>query len=199
MSETVKLKANDGHEFDAYVARPEGKPRAGLVVVQEAFGVNHHIRSVADRYAQDGFLAVAPALFDRYERGVQLGYDGADMQKAMSFLPKLNMNWAVRHRCCAWLHTHADRSKVRCDRLLLRRYGGVACRHKTATGCGGMLLWRSHSRFFRRTTRMPRDASLRHTRPAYSQRSCGQITSGTPRGPYLPVRRRPRLQLRRAR
>ncbi len=84
MSERVHLTANDGHEFEAYVAKPEGEPIAGLVVVQEIFGINPHIRSVADGYAKDGFLAVAPALFDRYERGVELGYEGEDMQKARS-------------------------------------------------------------------------------------------------------------------
>lgn len=91
MSEFVKLKAMDGHEFDAYVARPVGVPIAALVLVQEIFGVNAHIRSVADSYAKDGFLVVAPAIFDRYERGLDLGYEGADMQKAMSFFPKLNI------------------------------------------------------------------------------------------------------------
>jgi carboxymethylenebutenolidase len=90
MSEFVKLTASDGHVFDAYVARPEGEPIAGLVVVQEIFGVNAHIRSVADGYAKDGFLAVAPALFDRWERGVDIGYEGADMEKGRSFLPKLD-------------------------------------------------------------------------------------------------------------
>jgi carboxymethylenebutenolidase len=90
MSEYVTLKSADGHEPSAYVARPEGKPIAGLVVVQEIFGVNAHIRSVADGYAKDGFLAVAPALFDRIERGVQLGYDGDDLQRAMGFVPKLD-------------------------------------------------------------------------------------------------------------
>ena len=70
MTEYVTLKAADGHELSAYVARPEGEPIAGLVVVQEVFGINAHIRSVADGYAKDGFLAVAPALFDRIERGV---------------------------------------------------------------------------------------------------------------------------------
>ena len=87
MSETVKLTAADGHSFDAYVARPEGTPRAALVVVQEIFGVNAHIRSVADHFATEGYLAIAPALFDRKERGVELGYDGADMQKAMALMP----------------------------------------------------------------------------------------------------------------
>ena len=96
MSEHVKLEASDGHELDAYVAHPEGGPIAGLVVVQEIFGVNRHIRSVADGYAKDGFLAIAPALFDRYERGLELGYEGEDMQKAMSLISRLNLDHALK-------------------------------------------------------------------------------------------------------
>ena len=92
MSETVKLAASDGHQFDAYVARPAGQPIAGLVVIQEIFGVNRHIRSIADSYARDGFLAVAPALFDRVERNVELSYDGAEAQKGMAILQKLNID-----------------------------------------------------------------------------------------------------------
>ncbi|GGG89785.1 dienelactone hydrolase family protein [Silvibacterium dinghuense] len=91
MGEFVRLHAADGHELGAYVARPEGEPIAGLVVIQEIFGVNRHIRSMTDQYAEAGFLAVAPALFDRVERGVELGYDGEDRQKAMSFMPKLDV------------------------------------------------------------------------------------------------------------
>ena len=60
MSKVVKRKASDGHELDAYVAQPDGKPRGGLVVVQEIFGVNQHIRSVADRFANEGFYAWLP-------------------------------------------------------------------------------------------------------------------------------------------
>ena len=88
MAETVKLTAADGHTLDAYVAEPAGEPRAALVVVQEIFGVNGHIRSVTDHFAAEGYLAIAPALFDRKERGVDLGYEGADMQKAMTLIPK---------------------------------------------------------------------------------------------------------------
>jgi carboxymethylenebutenolidase len=101
MSEHVKLEAGDGHELDAYVAHPEGGPIAGLVVVQEIFGVNRHIRSVADGYAKDGFLAVAPALFDRYERGLELGYEGEDMQKAMSLISGLNLDDALKDTAAA--------------------------------------------------------------------------------------------------
>jgi carboxymethylenebutenolidase len=89
------LQAGDGHYLSAYVARPAAEPVAGLVVVQEIFGVNAHIRSVADGYAKDGFVSVAPALFDRVERDVQLGYDGADRERAMSLLPKLDPEKAL--------------------------------------------------------------------------------------------------------
>src|SRR5580704_13902064 len=95
MSEYVTLKAEDGHELNAYIARPAGKPIAALVVVQEIFGVNAHIRSVADGYAKDGFLAVAPALFDRIEPNVELGYEGADAQAARSFIPRLDVDKAL--------------------------------------------------------------------------------------------------------
>ena len=91
MGEHISLRAADGQELGAYVAHPDSEPFAGLVVVQEIFGVNAHIRRVTDGWAKDGFLAVAPALFDRIEPNVELGYEGADMQRAMSFIPRLNM------------------------------------------------------------------------------------------------------------
>jgi carboxymethylenebutenolidase len=92
MSEHITLHASDGQALGAYVARPDGEPTAALVVVQEIFGVNAHIRSVADGYAKDGFLAVAPALFDRIEPNVELGYEGADAQRARSFIPRLDID-----------------------------------------------------------------------------------------------------------
>lgn len=100
-TEHVKLKAEDGHEFDAYVARPDGAPIAGLVVIQEIFGVNAHIRSVADSYAKDGFLAVAPALFDRVERGVELGYGDEDRPRAMGMHRRVNMDDMLRDTAAA--------------------------------------------------------------------------------------------------
>ena len=96
MPERVKLKANDGHELDAYVSRPSGVPICGLVVIQEAFGVNSHIRSVADGYARDGFLAIAPAYFDRIERGVELGYSGDDLQKGIGLARQVNPDDAMK-------------------------------------------------------------------------------------------------------
>ncbi|CAN5600463.1 dienelactone hydrolase family protein [soil metagenome] len=73
----LELTAADGHVFTAHRADPAGPPLGGVVVVQEIFGVNEHIRSVVDRFAAAGFVAVAPALFDRVERGVELAYDEA--------------------------------------------------------------------------------------------------------------------------
>lgn len=93
MSETVKLHAGDGFELNAYVAKPQGAPKAALVVIQEIFGVNAHIRSVADRFAAEGYLAIAPALFDRYEPGFDVGYDADGMQKGMAIAQKLNFDW----------------------------------------------------------------------------------------------------------
>jgi carboxymethylenebutenolidase len=95
MGEHVTLTATDGQKLDAYVARPAGEPLAGLVVIQEIFGVNAHMRSVTDGFANDGFLAVAPALFDRIQPGIELGYEPADMQKATSLFPKIDMDKSV--------------------------------------------------------------------------------------------------------
>jgi len=93
MGSWVKLTAEDGHELGAYVATPAQEPIGSLVVVQEIFGVNKSIRGVADAYACEGFLAIAPALFDRFERDVELGYGEEDMKRAFQeFYPKLDPN-----------------------------------------------------------------------------------------------------------
>ena len=80
MSETIQLTSSDGFVFPAYVARPAGKAKGAVVVLQEIFGVNSHIRSVADGYAEKGYLAVAPATFHRVQQGVDLGYTAEDIQ-----------------------------------------------------------------------------------------------------------------------
>jgi carboxymethylenebutenolidase len=92
MGKDISLKSKDGFEFGAYVAEPQGKPRGAIVVIQEIFGVNHHIRSVTDRYAQLGYLAIAPALFDRGEKNFQSGYDGAAMDKARGMTQKISLD-----------------------------------------------------------------------------------------------------------
>ena len=79
MGQFIDLDAKDGFRFPAYVAEPAGQPKGAIVVVQEIFGVNSHIRAVADGYAAAGYLAVAPSTFHRVKTGVELGYTEADM------------------------------------------------------------------------------------------------------------------------
>jgi carboxymethylenebutenolidase len=91
MSETATVRAGDGHIVSLYVARPKGEPIAGLVVLQEIYGVNRHIRSVVDGYADDGFFAVAPAIFDRIEKNVELTYEGEDATRGMALLQQTDL------------------------------------------------------------------------------------------------------------
>jgi len=87
MGRTIGLIAADDHHLSAYFAEPAGKPRGGIVVIQEIFGVTRHIRAVADQYAAAGFCALAPALFDRTERDVDVPY--TDMAKGFGYAQTL--------------------------------------------------------------------------------------------------------------
>ncbi len=90
----IRLEASDGHVFDAYERHPDAA-KASVVVVQEIFGVNAHIRSVVDRYAAAGYLAVAPATFDRAERGVELGYDADGIERGKALATGIGMEAAM--------------------------------------------------------------------------------------------------------
>jgi carboxymethylenebutenolidase len=87
MGKMIRLKAKDGHELDAYLAEPRGKPKGGVVIVQEIFGVTNHIKRVADQYAARGYKVVAPAMFDRVERNVALDY--SDIEKGRDYMRRL--------------------------------------------------------------------------------------------------------------
>ncbi|NYE24267.1 dienelactone hydrolase family protein [Pigmentiphaga litoralis] len=95
MTRTLNLTAADGFELKAYVAEPEGTPRAALVILPEIFGVNSHIRSVTDRYARHGYLAIAPNMFDRVERDLDLGYGDDDVKKGQALMRELDWDQAV--------------------------------------------------------------------------------------------------------
>jgi carboxymethylenebutenolidase len=84
MGEWIQLTAADGHAFPTYVARPAGPARGAVVVLQEIFGVNSHIRAVADGYAAQGYLAVAPSTFHRVQVDVNLGYSSDDMSAGIA-------------------------------------------------------------------------------------------------------------------
>jgi carboxymethylenebutenolidase len=89
MSEFITLMARDGHEFSAWLAAPAGKPRGAVVVIQEIFGVNAHIRAVADSYSAEGYVAIAPAVFDRIRKGIELGYDPDTMKEGFGYVQQL--------------------------------------------------------------------------------------------------------------
>jgi carboxymethylenebutenolidase len=133
MGEMVHLRAKDGHVLDAYVVQPGVPARGGLVIVQEIFGVNAHIRAVADRFASDdGFVVVAPALFDRIERRVDLGDDGEDMQRAMNILKNFDIETGVDDVAAA----------VQCERC----FGNVKKIGVVGYCLGGTLAWLSAAR-----------------------------------------------------
>ena len=85
MGTMIELQSADGTKVPAYEARPAGTPKGAVVVIQEIFGVNSHIRAVADGYAAEGYLAVAPAAFHRVKPGVALGYTDADMGEGFGY------------------------------------------------------------------------------------------------------------------
>lgn len=97
MGQHLSLTAADAHTLGGYRADPAGTPKGGLVVVQEIFGVNHHIRAVCDRLAAEGYVAVAPAVFDRFQRDFESGYTPDEIAHARGLLGSLN-----------WDHMMAD-------------------------------------------------------------------------------------------
>ncbi len=96
MGTQVKLTAEDGHSLDAYRADPAGPPKGGIVVIQEIFGVNSHVQSVADLYAEKGYVAIAPALFDRIETGIDLGYNMEGATKGREIMGKLDLDDVIK-------------------------------------------------------------------------------------------------------
>ena len=133
MGQQLTLTAGDGHTLSAYLAEPQGAPLGGVVVIQEIFGVNSHIRSVVDRWAAAGYLAVAPALFDRQERGVELGYTEADMQRGFGFMQAAGLDAPL-------LDVDAARAELQ------RRLGEKAHIGVSGYCWGGLLTWLSSAK-----------------------------------------------------
>jgi carboxymethylenebutenolidase len=122
MSEWVTLTASDGNVLQAYVARPAGEAIGALVVIQEIFGVNQSIQNVVDSYARDGFVAIAPAVFDRLEKDVILSYGPEDMKKAMSLYPQLKPETALLDIAAAYEYVQKSGKAVG---ILGFCYGGL--------------------------------------------------------------------------
>ena len=96
MGQDIKLTASDNFQLGAYRADPTSAPKGAVVVIQEIFGVNHHIRSVCDRLANEGYVAIAPSIFDRTSPGFQSGYTPDEIAEARKFVA--NLDWAAMLR-----------------------------------------------------------------------------------------------------
>ena len=96
MGKHFSLTASDAHKLGAYRADPAGAPKGGIVVIQEIFGVNHHIRAVCDNFAKEGYVAVAPALFDRTQRDYETGYTPPEIEKSRAFVAKPDWDAMMR-------------------------------------------------------------------------------------------------------
>jgi carboxymethylenebutenolidase len=108
MSIKIKLKAVDGNEPNAYFAESNGPARGAVVLVQEIFGVNSHIRSVADDFAAQGFHVIAPALFDRVQRDLELSYNPADTAQGMKAARQIGMDTALKDVAASISHARAE-------------------------------------------------------------------------------------------
>ncbi|MFQ5954103.1 MAG: dienelactone hydrolase family protein [Kiloniellales bacterium] len=95
-SQNLTLTADDGHQCGAYRADPAGRPRGGIVVIQEIFGVNRHIRAVCDGFAADGYAALAPALYDRQTPGVELDYSPEGINRGREIRAEVGWDGPVR-------------------------------------------------------------------------------------------------------
>jgi carboxymethylenebutenolidase len=95
MGQSIQLTTSRMQCIGAYVAHPDGVPKGGLVVVQEIFGVNAHVRSVVDRFARLGYTAIAPAFFDHVETGVELGYDEAGFARGKALVGEISFVQAI--------------------------------------------------------------------------------------------------------
>jgi carboxymethylenebutenolidase len=95
MGSFIELTATDGFRLAAWRADPAGTPRGAVVIAQEIFGVNSHIQGVCDGYAADGYVTIAPALFDRYEPGVDIGYTPADVARGRELKARADLDAAL--------------------------------------------------------------------------------------------------------
>ena len=107
MGNFIELGAADGHRFAAYRAEPSGTPHGAVVIAPEIFGINSHIRGVADSFADEGFVAIAPALFDRVRRDFETGYSPADIETGRALMQKGGMDQAIMDVTAAVEHASA--------------------------------------------------------------------------------------------
>jgi hypothetical protein len=198
MGQHIKLKASDGVEIGAWRAEPVDAPRGAIVVLQEIMGVNHHIRAVADLYAAQGYLAIAPALFDRVEPDVEVGYDGPSIQRGMAIVGKTDRDKTLLDIAAA-IELAKTAGKVG---VVGYCWGGTMAYLPLATigyRRGVLLLWRRRARGEGRFAPRPHDYAFWRTRCSHPARRREGIRGGPSRTARIHLRSRSWLQLRRAR
>lgn len=113
MGELTTIMARDGHEFQAWLSASPARPRGAVVVLQEIFGVNGHIRAVTDAFAAAGYTAIAPALFDRVRRGIELDYTPAEQQQGAGYRKQVAPETALKDiAAAAAVVRHSGRTGV---------------------------------------------------------------------------------------
>ncbi len=112
MGSNISVTAADGHRFSAYTAQPTTSAKGALVVIQEIFGVNNHIQQVCDGFADDGYFAIAPALFDRIEPGLELGYSGDDVERGRALKGRVSYEHTVADVAASIASTNTDKTGV---------------------------------------------------------------------------------------
>src|SRR5947199_9888078 len=126
MSTRIRLKASDGHELDAYFAEGSEPARGAIVLIQEIFGVNSHIRSVADDYASQGFHIIAPALFDRVQPNLELGYNPTDTAQGMKAARQIGIDAALQDVAASIAHARTEWPALKVDAVRFYYGGSVA-------------------------------------------------------------------------
>ncbi len=181
MAESITLTASDGHRFAGWLARPSGKPRGGVIVLQEIFGVNAHIRRVAERYAELGFLAIAPSMFDRVRSGVELGY--TDFQPGRDLVGALNQAQIVQDMTAA-AQAVAEAGRVGavgyCWGGALADLAACECPVSAAVSYYG----RHTVSWLDKTPRCPVMYHFAKLDPVIPPELCAQIIAGRPKGAH---------------
>jgi carboxymethylenebutenolidase len=114
MGKKITLTASDSFQLGAYVAEPAAPAKAGLVIIQEIFGINPHIQSVADTFAKEGFLCIAPAIFDRVRPGIELPYNPDTMKEGFGYVTSLDQKNTIADidAAISWLRAQPGIRKV---------------------------------------------------------------------------------------
>ena len=112
MGQFVKVTSQNNHTFNLYVAQPRGTAKGAVVICPEIFGINSHIQSVADRYAEQGYAAFAPALFDRVEKDYVAGYEKADIEAGVAIMQKISLETAITDTAAAVEYARQSHAKV---------------------------------------------------------------------------------------